>query len=77
MYYSTVRQLEELSEVLDDELYERELWNSMEMIRVEMERQMDSSEELTNNKKAASRKSYFEQDNGNSGIILRAYLIRY
>ena len=64
-YYSTVRQLEELSEVLDDELYEKELWNSMEMCRVEMERQMETSEELTNNKKAASRKSYFEQDNGN------------
>ena len=65
-----MRQLEELSEVLDDAIYEKELWNSMEMCRVEMERQMDTSEELTNNKKAASRKSYFEQDNGNStGII--------
>ena len=64
VYYSTVRQLEELSEVLDDEVYEKELWNNMELCRVEMERQMDTSEDLTNSKKAASRKSYFEQDNG-------------
>ena len=66
VYYSTVRQLEELSEVLDDEVYEKELWNNMELCRVEMERQMDTSEDLTNSKKAASRKSYFEQDNGKS-----------
>ena len=61
-----MRQLEELSEVLDDEVYEKELWNNMEFCRVEMERQMDTSEDLTNSKKAASRKSYFEQDNGKS-----------
>ena len=60
-----MRQLEELSEVLDDELYEKELWSNMELCRIEMERQMETSEELTNNKKAPSRKSYFEQDNGN------------
>ena len=63
-YYSTVKQLEELSEVLDDELYERDLWESMEEIRVEMERQMDITEAITNRKKMPSKKSYFEVVDG-------------
>jgi nucleosome-remodeling factor subunit BPTF len=63
-YYSTVKQLEELSEVLDDEVYEKELWESMEDIRIEMERQMDITEEITNKRKSSSKKSYFEVENG-------------
>ena len=64
IYYSTVKQLEELSEVLDDEKYEKDLWESMEQYRVEMERQMDVTEGITNSKKAISKKSYFEVVDG-------------
>ncbi len=63
-YYSTVKQLEELSEVLDDEMYEKELWENMEAVRIEMERQMDITEGITMAKKPPSKKSYFEVENG-------------
>jgi nucleosome-remodeling factor subunit BPTF len=63
-YYSSVKQLEELSEVLDDEVYESELWDNMEDQRIEIERQMEVTEQITNSKKAASRRSYFDQENG-------------
>lgn len=67
-YYSTVKQLEELSEVLDDDLYERDLWGAMENIRLEMERQMDITEEMTASKRANSKKTYFEVENGEFGL---------
>lgn len=76
-YYSTVKQLEELSEVLDDEIYEKELWEAMEFSRVEMERQMDITERITNSKKAASRKSYFELENGNKFIYFSFVVDKY
>jgi len=50
--------------VLDDDVYEKDLWERMEEIRIEMERQMDLTEEITNKKKAPSKKSYFEIVNG-------------
>ena len=36
----------------------------MEHVRLEMERQMELTEELTNAKKQPSKKSYFEIENG-------------
>ncbi len=76
-YYSTVKQLEELSEVLDDEVYERDLWDNMEECRIEMERQMEVTEEITNSKKSASRKSYFDQENGKSSNNLVFFEARF
>ncbi len=70
-YYSTVKQLEELSEVLDDELYERDLWEAMELIRVDMERHMDVTEAITNRKKMPSKKSYFEVVDGKWDFSLK------
>eukprot|EP00094_Tigriopus_californicus_P011143 TCALIF_10753-PA protein Name:"Similar to E(bx) Nucleosome-remodeling factor subunit NURF301 (Drosophila melanogaster)" AED:0.03 eAED:0.03 QI:0/0.85/0.75/0.87/1/1/8/257/2554 len=62
-YYSTVKQLEEVSEVLDDEIYEKDLWDSMEAIRIDMERHMEITEFITQTKKSNSKKSYFEIEN--------------
>lgn len=62
-YYSTVKQLEEVSEVLDDEVYEKELWESMEAIRIDMERHMEVTEFITQTKKSSSKKSYFDIEN--------------
>jgi hypothetical protein len=63
-YYSTTNQLEELIYSLDEDLYEADLCEAINDIRQGLERQMMVTEELTNERKAHSRKSYFELDDG-------------
>ena len=63
-YYSTPKQLEELMYSLDPEVYEADLCEAIEYNKPDIERQMRITESMTNSKKAYSRKSYLELENG-------------
>lgn len=55
---------------MDDNLYEKELWEGMEEVRLEMEQHMEITEELTRKRKAGSKKSYFEIENGKQKLSM-------
>ena len=63
-YYTSVKQLEEVLQALDEDLFEADLCETLEYLRPEIERQMTITETLTNEKKASFRKSYLELENG-------------
>ena len=62
-YYSTRAQLTELLEVLDGELYEKQVYDAIISQREDLEEKMDITEKLTSEKNVGNRRSYFDMDN--------------
>jgi len=62
-YYSTRAQLTEVLEVLDSDLYEKDLYSDIIGQQEEIEQCMDVSERLTKEKNLGLKKSYLDMDN--------------
>lgn len=69
-YYTSVKQLEEVMESLDGEVYERDLVDTLESLMPEIRHLMALTERLTIERKPHSKKTYLEVENGKISIII-------
>ena len=69
-YYTTVKQLEEMMQVMDAEHYEHDLMEAIENSLEDIQEQMRLTELITKEKKPTNRPSYIELENGKCGINL-------
>ena len=66
LYYTSLKQFEELLAALDPVIFEAELFEKIGEVREDIEAHMTVTENLTNQKKPSHRKTYIELENGKS-----------
>ena len=71
LYYTTVRQFEELLAALDPVIFEAELFEKFGEVREDIEACMSVTENLTKAKSPGYRKTYLELENGNINRFLK------